>query len=484
MSNMSTTHSSDAIMLCQLGATSHVVNRLLTISEQDNSPTRDCGNLAATVAWHEITDSRNFLRTIEPSILNSENRFLYDTAATALQMSENRLNSSRSVQPFQIVPEVSPELGAFIAIVADATRIEYHAQQLRATPNPTALRLHSNTIDELVSMLNRYAALFLDSDEPPTELPEPHLPLFHAAHSSMNTAITSFRTIIATRRERADVTKTTTIANLPGQTQIDQLIQTFRNSVQPVMVTVARLQPSVIGRSQPLVPIIVYDYDLTITCKMLAEAYAPGTPTELVEQHIIAAQQYAIHLSNQGAANAEALFIQQSCEVLQQAMQTFLHDVSIAQLQSFCDTLFQNGVSPTSIRDLINSITQRHRELTSYLFGYLQIPPSATAEQAQDVLNAAGKTGLHPTTVRAIANLLDADPTELQLPANDYGNQHLETIISAADTSLIPYHNMLQTLVELGFNPNNIAGMIPQLAHFTMPPPAEPAPHLLLPGAV
>ena len=474
------------LLLAHLGAANLVVDRLCRLSETDHTQARTAGNAAITMAHAELTASREFSEALDALNMDDNARFLYDNAQKSMHLAQTRLNASTIQSPPSPGPEISDEAYACLNIIADAARLEYHANQVRATPNQRAMVLHSQSADALINDIQYNADSILDADGNPAQPTDDTQHLHDAAYNSLRDAITGYTRMTQARRQRATPIKSNTISRMPGQDQIDQLIEEFRNSDQPVMITTARLQPSTLGQKSTIMPIIVFDSGLTIHCKAIAEEYPPETPAEIVQQHMGVCSQFISSGLTQGFLEVhEAQTIQRHALAIYQASQAELHDIPMASIQDFVDQLVEHDISPTSIREMIAAMANSQNELVSYLLTTISIPTATTPQQARHIMDAAQAQGLHPATLHAVAAALDITPDVYEIPDMPYGIPDLNNIMAAGHNTALPRIAIYQAAAALGFD----ADYLDHASNHPDPQPgsAAPAPQpfqspLIVPG--
>ena len=461
------------LLLVHLGAANLVVDRLCRLSETDHTQARTAGNAAITMARSELTASRAFSEDLDALNMDDNARFLYDNAQQSIHLAQTRLDASSKQPPPLPSPEISDEAYACLNIVADAARLEYHANQLRGTPNQRAMVLHSQSADALINDIQYNADSILDADGNLEEPQDDNQHLYDAAYNALRDAITGYTRMTQARRQRATPTKSNTISRMPGQDQIDQLIEAFRNSDQPVMITTARLQPSALGQQSTIMPLIVFDSGLTIHCKAIAEEYPPETPAELVQQHMGVCSQFISSGLAQGFLQVhEAQTIQRHALAIYQASQAELHNIPLASIQDFVDQLVEHAISPTSIREMIAAMANSQNELVNYLLTTISIPTATTPQQAQHIMATAQAQGLHPATLHAIAAALDITPDVYEVPDIPYGIPDLNNIMTAGNNTALPRTAIYQAAAALGFDADYLA----QASNDLHPQPGSSAP--------
>ena len=450
------------LLLAHLGAANLVVDRLCRISEADRTHSRNSGNAAMAMAQNELVASREFSTAIHQVHLDDNARFLYDSAQISLQLAEARLNSSTEGVPFNPPSRITEETNACLNIVADAARLDYHATQMRGTPNHHAMVLHSQSADSLITDIHFYAETVLDPDGQPIQPDDDSKHLFEAAYNALREAITGYTRMIQARRQLATATKSRTIANMTGQDQIDRLIDEYRTSDQVISITTARLQPAMAGAPTTVVPIIVFESALTIHCKTIAEEYPPDTPVELVQQHVANCSEFIQASLDQGYIQAnEAQTIQRHTLAIHQAAQAGLHETPISAIQDFVDELVAKRISPSSIHEMIMAMANSQGDLVNYLLSNISIPPATTADQSHHIMAAALTQGLHPATLRAIAAVLDVDPDGPDaIPDSPYGSEDLKNILEAGNAAAMPPIAFYRAAAAAGFDADQLSDAV------------------------
>ena len=446
------------LLLAHLGAANLVVDRLCRLSETDSTSARIAGNAAITMAHAELAASLDFAETLDTLNMDDNARFLYENAQQSMHLATARINDSDQHASPQPSPTLTDEASTCLNIVADAARLDYHANQLRTTPNQNAMVLHSQSADALINDIQYYAESILDADGNPIQPGDDTKHLYNAAGKALQDAITGYTRMIGARRQRATLTKSNTISKMPGQDQIDQLMEEFRNSEQPVMITTARLQPTELGQPSSVMPLIVFDSGLNIHCKAIAEQYPPETPAELVQQHVGVCSQFISNGIAQGFLQVhEAQTIQRHALAIYQAAQAELHNTPLDSIQAFVDKLVDQGISPTSIHEMIVAMAHSQNELVNYLLSTLSIPPATTPQQAQIIMATAQAQGLHPATMQAVAAALDVTPEVYDISAVPYGLDDLNNIMVAGQSSALPRMAIYQAAASLGFDADYLA---------------------------
>lgn len=472
-------------ILVYTGAIANLTDRLCRIAQAPDQ-NEDARDAALALATQEQMGTRLHLDDVRNLQMDDDTRFAFNNTKEALATAETRLKAVKDATPHRTIHSIDPAAKAALNIIANAARIEHHAAQLRASPNDAVCVAHAEAAESTIADIHDDAAHFqsIDPTDPNVVAPG-FLPLHTAAMSALQTALLALRSINHTRRHRANVSKSPRIAQLPGQEQIDRLIEEFRDSDQPLTINCARLGPTPLGQDPTLLPIIVFDHQLTIHCKVIAEAYQPGVPADLAHAHALSAAQYATNALQQGFIDQnEATTINRHAATILQAVNASIHDVSISALQQYIDDLHRSGISPTTIRQTIVAIADSQTELISYFLTVIKTPDQVTPAQAEAVVQAAVAAGVHPTTIAAIVETIDGDPDDLGVEYFEYERQHLNDMIAAADHAGIGDLATIRAANQAGFEAPDIFAALQDRGEPQPAQPAQPsyASPLLLPG--